>query len=54
MENQLLNDGLGELAPQELNLIKMIREKYRFGEITIETRDGLPNYILREVVRKKL
>lgn len=34
-----------ELAPQEAYLINKIREQYRFGEIIIECRNGLPNRI---------
>ena len=30
------------LHPQEIELIKSIRNKWRFGEITIIARDGLP------------
>lgn len=42
------------LHPQEVELIQKIRNKYQFGEITIECRNGLPEYILKEVVRTKL
>ena len=30
------------LLPQEIELIKAIRERWRFGEITIIVRDGVP------------
>ena len=30
------------LHPKEIALIKSIRDKWRYGEITIITRDGLP------------
>ncbi len=38
-----------ELHPTEQALILRIRNKYRFGEITIEVRDGLPDRIVKEV-----
>jgi len=31
-----------ELHPQEIRLIRAIREKYRFGDVMIKVRDGLP------------
>ena len=37
-----------ELHPKEMELIKAIRHKWRFGEITILARNGLP-YRLRRV-----
>lgn len=39
---------------QELELILAIRRDYRFGQITIETRDGLPFDILQTVKRTRL
>lgn len=43
-----------ELAPQEADLINKIREKYQFGEIIIECRDGLPFRVGKSVVYEKL
>ena len=43
-----------ELHPQEVELIKRIREKYRFGEIIIECRDGLPQRIGKTTVFEAL
>ena len=43
-----------ELSPQEVDLIIKIREKYRFGEIIIECKDGLPYRIGKSVVYEKL
>lgn len=43
-----------ELHPFELELIKRIREKYRFGEITIEIRNGLPDRVVKEVQFERL
>ena len=45
---------LGELHPQEAELLLLIRKTYRFGRITIETRDGLPFDILETVKRTRL
>lgn len=45
-----LNDGLGELHALEIELLKRIREKYRYGEITIILHNGLPQKI-KEVTR---
>lgn len=39
------NDGLGVLHPLEIELIKRIREKYRFGEVTLILHEGLPRKI---------
>ena len=38
------------LSKAEEDLIRLIRTKYRFGSITIETRDGKP-YRIEERVR---
>lgn len=38
-----------DLHPFEINLLKAIREKWRYGEIVIQVRDGLP-FRLRRVV----
>jgi len=35
-------DIIFELHPKEVELLKAIRTKFRYGEITIITRDGLP------------
>lgn len=45
---------LGELHPQEIELIWQIRNRYRFGRVEIETRDGLPQDILKTVERRRL
>ena len=36
-----------ELHPQEIQLLKMLRNKFRFGDITIKMRDGLPFRLVR-------
>lgn len=43
-----------ELHPQEADLIKRIREDFRYGEVLVETRDGLPYRIGRTTVYQKL
>lgn len=47
-------DLLGDLHDNEVMLIELIRTKYRFGEITIITRDGLPMDILKTVERTRV
>lgn len=42
------------LKPQEIDLIKLIREKYRFGTIEVVCKDGVPIDILRTVERTRL
>lgn len=43
-----------ELHPAEVELIMKIRNKYQFGEILIECRDGLPYRIGKTVEYEKL
>lgn len=52
--NQLLNDGLGELHALEIELIRRIREQYRFGEISLITHEGLPQKIKQVTVFESL
>ncbi len=40
-------EDLGEMHPMEIKLIQLIRDRYRYGEVTIKTRDGLPVLILK-------
>lgn len=35
------------LHPQEVSLLKLLRGKFRFGDITIKMRDGLPFRLVR-------
>ena len=37
-----------ELLPQEIQLIKSLRNSWKFGEVTILVRDGVP-YRLRRI-----
>lgn len=41
-------DIIIELHPKEIELIRALRHNWRFGEITIMVRDGLP-YRLKRV-----
>lgn len=36
-----------ELNPHEMELIKSIRTRWRFGEITVQVRDGVPFRLVR-------
>ena len=36
-----------DLHPYEINLIKSIRYIWRFGNVTIQTKDGLPFRLMR-------
>lgn len=40
-------ESLGKLHPKELQLIYWIRNRFKFGEITLKVRDGLPERILK-------
>lgn len=46
--------SLGELHQNEIDLLWLIRTRYRFGRIEIECRDGLPQDILRTVERNRI
>ena len=43
-----------ELHPKEAELILAIRNKYQFGEISVECYQGLPNRIGKTIVYEKL
>lgn len=36
-----------ELHPQEVELLKALRNKWRFGEVTIMMREGIPHRLVR-------
>lgn len=40
---------LGELHPKEIELIYYIRNRFRFGDIVVQTRDGLPFRIAKAI-----
>jgi hypothetical protein len=47
-------EDLGEMNPLEVQLILYIRERFRYGELTIKTRDGLPVLILKSTEYQSL
>lgn len=36
-----------DLRPQEMELLKMLRSRFRFGDVTIKMRDGIPFRLVR-------
>lgn len=54
MSLKITTNDLGELRQQEVELIFLIRNVYRFGEVTILTRDGLPQDVVKTVMRVRL
>ncbi len=42
------------LKPQEIELINLMRIKYRFGTIEIVVRDGVPQDVLKTIERTRL
>lgn len=54
MEHPLLNDGLGELHILEIELLRRIRTKYRFGEVTLILHEGLPRKVKAVTVYEDL
>jgi len=42
MENDSTVFEIMELHPYEMELVKQLRSRFRFGEITIIMRDGVP------------
>lgn len=53
-DNDITQVSLGELHQSEVELIYLMRTRYRYGEIKIELRDGLPNFIVQTTIREKL
>lgn len=45
---------LGDLSDAEIDLIMLIRKKYRYGEITVIMHDGQPRQVIKTVERKLL
>ncbi len=45
-----INKAISDLHPYELWLIKRIREKYRYGEITVKIKKGVPMRIRKGYV----
>lgn len=53
-DSQNLNQGLGELHLLEIELLRRIREKYRFGELVIILHEGLPRKIKQVTIYEDL
>lgn len=51
---QMPQEALGRLKPQEIELIHLIRTKYKFGNLEIIIRDGVPTDLLKTVERVRL
>ena len=47
-------EDLGQLHEMEIDLILTLRHEFPFGKVEIEMRDGLPQYLLKTVNRRKL
>lgn len=45
---------LGKLHPKEVQLIYYIRNKFKYGDVVVQTRDGLPYRISRAVEYQEL
>lgn len=52
--SKVTRHDLGELSQSEIDLIYLIRNVYRFGEVVIQTRDGSPQDIIKTTVRVRL
>lgn len=54
MEKPLHNGGLGDLHELEIELLRRIREKYRFGELTLILHEGLARKVKQVTVYEDL
>lgn len=45
---------LGELHDMEVDLILTLRKEFPFGKVEVEMRNGLPQYLLKTIKRRKL
>jgi hypothetical protein len=52
--NQLNQQQILPLKQNEIDLIVLMRTKYRFGTIEVQMRDGLPQALLKTVERTNL
>lgn len=52
--NQLNQQQILPLKQNEIDLIILMRTKYRFGTIEVSMRDGLPQALLKTVERTNL
>lgn len=51
---QIVQADLGKLDPTEIELIWLIRTRFRFGNVEVITKDGKPVQILRTIERALL
>ncbi len=51
---QVTAKDIGELNQNELDLIFLIRKKYRFGRLEIVVADGVPRDTLKTIERTRL
>lgn len=51
---QMPQEALGRLKPQEIELIHLIRTRFRFGRLEIVINDGVPHDLLKTVERIRL
>ena len=51
---EAIKQEVGELSVNEKQLILVIRHVTRFGDLSIETRDGQPTYLVKTTERTKL
>lgn len=54
MNQELNQQQILPLKQQEIDLIILMRTKYRFGTIEIIVRDGVPQDVLKTVERTRL
>ena len=53
-DKTITQEDLGTLAPSEVELLYLLRSKYRYGKVEIEMREGLPTFISRTIEREKV
>lgn len=54
MNQELNQQQILPLKQHEIDLIYLMRTKYRYGTIEIQVRDGLPQALLKTVQRTNL
>lgn len=47
LKDDTVSIELLELHPQEVQLLRMLRGRFKFGDVTIRMRDGLPFRLVR-------
>ena len=47
--NKITRESLGELTQKEVELLYWIRNRFRWGELIIEVRDGYPFRIRKAI-----